>query len=144
MPDPVTDIDGYLAYLVLAGVLTDGDGSRLQQRLVHREGIVTDLNAGCGLFGPLEARDPDTFSITAIHTPEVTAEQVIAAIDEELQSSAGAAVGRGAGEGHRPLGVDHAQGTRPAHEPHAGPRLGGAAVRPRRADLRTARADRRR
>ena len=59
MPDPVTDIDGYLAYLVLAGVLTDGDSSRLQQRLVHREGIVIDLNAGCGLFGPFEARDPD-------------------------------------------------------------------------------------
>ena len=48
-----------------------GDGSRLQQRLVHREGIVIDLNAGCGLFGPLEARDPDTFSITAIHSPEI-------------------------------------------------------------------------
>ena len=77
MPDPVTDIDGYLAYLVLAGVLADGDGSRLQQRLVHREGIVIDLNAGCGLFGPLEARDPDTFSITAIHAAEVPAEQVV-------------------------------------------------------------------
>ncbi|MDX8037097.1 pitrilysin family protein [Lentzea sp. BCCO 10_0856] len=88
VPDPVTDIDGYLAYLVLAGVLTDGDSSRLQQRLVHQEGIVIDLNAGCGLFGPLEARDPDTFSITAIHTPEVPAEQVVAAIDEELQKLA--------------------------------------------------------
>ncbi|GLZ35888.1 peptidase M16 [Lentzea sp. NBRC 105346] len=84
VPDPVTDVDGYLAYLVLAGVLTDGDGSRLQQRLVHREQLVTDLSAGCGLFGPLEARDPDTFTISAIHPAEVTADRVIAAIDEEL------------------------------------------------------------
>jgi predicted Zn-dependent peptidase len=84
VPDPVNDIEGYLTYLVLAGVLTDGDGSRLQQRLVHRDGIVVEVGAGCGLFGPLEARDPDTFSITAIHPSEVTAEQVIEVVDEEL------------------------------------------------------------
>ncbi|TWP49349.1 insulinase family protein [Lentzea tibetensis] len=84
VPDPVSDIDNYLAYLVLAGVLTDGDGSRLQQRLVHTEQLVTDLSAGCGLFGPLEARDPDTFSISAIHPADVPTDRVIAAIDEEL------------------------------------------------------------
>jgi len=81
----VAELDSYLAYLVLAGVLTDGDGSRLQQRLVHRDPIVTDISAGCGLFGPLEARDPDTFTVTAIHAPDVPVERVIAAIDEELQ-----------------------------------------------------------
>jgi predicted Zn-dependent peptidase len=85
VPDPVTELDAYLPYLVLAGVLTDGDGSRLQQRLVHRDAIVTDINAGCGLFGPLEARDPDSFTITAIHAPDVPVAQVLAAIDEELQ-----------------------------------------------------------
>src|SRR5690242_10622754 len=61
VPNPMEDLDGYIANLVLAGVLADGDGSRLKQRLVHREPLVTDLNAGCGLFGPFEARDPDTF-----------------------------------------------------------------------------------
>jgi len=85
VPDPVTELDAYLAYLVLAGVLADGDGSRLQQRLVHRDAIVTDINAGCGLFGPLEARDPDSFTITAIHAPDVPVERVITALDEELQ-----------------------------------------------------------
>jgi len=85
VPNPVTELDAYLAYLVLAGVLTDGDGSRLQQRLVHRDAIVTDINAGCGLFGPLEARDPDSFTITAIHAPDVPVATVIAALDEELQ-----------------------------------------------------------
>ncbi|WIY03327.1 pitrilysin family protein [Amycolatopsis mongoliensis] len=88
MPDPINDVDGYLAYLVLAGVLTDGDGSRLQQRLVHREPLVVDIGAGAGLFGPFEARDPDTFTITLIHPHEVPRERVLAALDDELQKLA--------------------------------------------------------
>ncbi|WP_329071854.1 M16 family metallopeptidase [Amycolatopsis sp. NBC_01480] len=91
MPDPINDLDGYLAYLVLASVLTDGDGSRLQQRLVHREPLVVDIGAGAGLFGPFEARDPDTFTITAIHPPDVSRERVLAALDEELEKLAATA-----------------------------------------------------
>jgi predicted Zn-dependent peptidase len=88
MPDPVNELDGYLANLVLAGILSDGDGSRLQQRLVHREPLVTDISAGAGLFGPFEARDPDTFSITAIHPPDVAPERVLTSLDEELDKLA--------------------------------------------------------
>jgi zinc protease len=84
VPDPVTEVDGYLAHLVLAGLLADGDGSRLQQRLVYGDRIVTDINAGCGLFGPFEARDPDVFTVTAIHSPDVEVNRVLAAVDEEL------------------------------------------------------------
>ncbi|RSM86867.1 insulinase family protein [Kibdelosporangium aridum] len=85
MPDPINDLDAYLAHLVLASVLTEGDGSRLQQRMVHKEALVTDINAGAGLFGPFEARDPDTFSITAMHSPEVTVDRVLGALDEQLE-----------------------------------------------------------
>ncbi|GAB3499436.1 M16 family metallopeptidase [Amycolatopsis cihanbeyliensis] len=88
MPDPVNEVDGYLANLVLSGLLADGDGSRLQQRLVHREPLVTDINAGAGLFGPFEARDPDTFSVTAVYPHEVSPEQVLGALDEELETLA--------------------------------------------------------
>ncbi|WP_216214369.1 M16 family metallopeptidase [Amycolatopsis aidingensis] len=88
MPDPVNELDGYLGNLVLSGLLADGDGSRLQQRLVHREPLVTDINAGAGLFGPFEARDPDTFSVTAVHPHEVSPEQVLGALDEELEALA--------------------------------------------------------
>jgi len=84
IPDPVADLDGYLTFLVLAGVLADGDGSRLQQRLVHGEQLVTDVSAGCGMFGPFEARDPDTFIVTAMHSPDVPVDTVLAALDEEL------------------------------------------------------------
>jgi zinc protease len=88
MPDPVNEIDGYLSHLVLAGLLADGDGSRLQQRLVHAEPLVTDISAGAGLFGPFEARDPDTFSVTAVHAPDVSADRVLDALDSELDKLA--------------------------------------------------------
>jgi predicted Zn-dependent peptidase len=88
MPDPIDELDGYLANLVLSAVLAEGDGSRLLQRLVHREPLVTDVNAACGLFGPFEARDPDTFTITAVHSADVTRERVLAAVDEELDKLA--------------------------------------------------------
>ncbi|OLF16401.1 M16 family metallopeptidase [Actinophytocola xanthii] len=88
IPDPVHELDGYLANLVLAAVLAEGDGSRLQQRLLHREPMVTDIDAACGLFGPFEARDPDTFIITAVHSPEVGQPRLLAAIDEELDKLA--------------------------------------------------------
>ena len=88
MPDPINELDGYLASLVLASVLAEGDGSRLQQRLVLREPLVTDVNAACGLFGPFEARDPDTFTITAVYSPDVAQDRVLRAVDEELDKLA--------------------------------------------------------
>jgi zinc protease len=88
MPDPINELDGYLANLVLAAVLAEGDGSRLQQRLLHREPMVTDINAACGLFGPFEARDPDTFIVTAVHSPDIEQARVLAAVDEELDTLA--------------------------------------------------------
>ncbi|MGH4007335.1 MAG: M16 family metallopeptidase, partial [Pseudonocardiaceae bacterium] len=85
MPDPTVDLGGYVAYEVLAAVLSDGDSSRLEQRLVHTDELVTDISAGCGLFGtPLDARDPDTFTVTAIHPSTVDVNRVLAATDEEL------------------------------------------------------------
>ncbi|MEB3365949.1 M16 family metallopeptidase [Saccharopolyspora mangrovi] len=89
LPDPVGELDAYLANVVLSAILSDGDASRLQQRLVHSEALVVDVSAGTGLMGaPLDARDPDTFTFTAIHTPDVGVERVIGAIDEELDKLA--------------------------------------------------------
>ena len=72
VPDPVNDLDGYLAHLVLAELLTDGDGSRLQRApgppraAGHRH-----RRRRRAVGGPFDARDPDTFTITAIHPPDV-------------------------------------------------------------------------
>jgi zinc protease len=85
LPDPTAGFEDYLAYEVLASVLSDGDSSRLEQRLVHTDALVTDIGARCGLFGaPLDARDPDTFSITAIHPATVDVNRVIETTDEEI------------------------------------------------------------
>ncbi|HEV7451960.1 MAG TPA: pitrilysin family protein [Pseudonocardiaceae bacterium] len=85
LPDATVDLDGYVAHEVLAAVLSDGDSSRLEQRLVHTDELVTDVGARCGLFGaPLDARDPDTFTVTAIHPSTVDVNRVLAATDEEI------------------------------------------------------------
>jgi zinc protease len=84
LPDPATDLDGYLAHALLASVLADGEAARLQRRLVHTDGLVTDVSASAGLMGPLDARDPDTFTITAVHPASADPEKVLSAVDEEL------------------------------------------------------------
>jgi predicted Zn-dependent peptidase len=90
LPDPVIDLNGYLAYVVLSSVLTDGDSSRLQQRMVAKDAVVTDVSTGVGLFGsPLDARDPDTFTVTAIHPAEIGTDRVLGVLDEELDRLAG-------------------------------------------------------
>ncbi len=88
MPDPAADLDGYLAHVLLASVLGDGEAARLQRRLVHADGLVTDISAGAGLMGSLDARDPDTFTVTAVHPAAVDPDRVIGAVDEELEKLA--------------------------------------------------------
>ena len=90
LPDPGTDLDRYLAHALLASVLGEGEAARLQRRLVHVDGLVTDVGASAGLFGPLDARDPDTFTITAMHPGAVDPDRVLVAVDEELDKLAAA------------------------------------------------------
>ncbi len=85
LPDPATDLDAYLATELLSAVLCFGNSSRLKQRLMHTDELVTTINASCGLFGvPLDARDPDTFTVTAVHPSSVEVARVLAAINEEI------------------------------------------------------------
>jgi predicted Zn-dependent peptidase len=85
VPDPGADPTRYLATLLLAELLSDGDASRLQRGLVQSRRLVTDVAAYLGTFGdPLEERDPTRMTITA-HYPDSTAtDDVIAAVDAEL------------------------------------------------------------
>jgi zinc protease len=88
LPDPAEDLDGYLGHALLGSVLGDGEAARLQRRLVHADGLVTDVSAGAGLMGPLDARDPDTFTVTAVHPAAVDPDRVLSALDEELDKLA--------------------------------------------------------
>ena len=89
LPDPQADLPGYLAHAVLASLLTDGEAARLTQRLVYGDELVTDVSASCGLMGaPLDARDPDTFTVTAVHPGTVDPQRISGAVDDELATLA--------------------------------------------------------
>lgn len=92
--DPVGDLPAQLARVLLAELLSDGDASRLQQRLVQRDRSVTDVSAYLGEFGdPFDERDPTTFTISA-HYPHAEAlPAILSAIDEEISSIANDGVG---------------------------------------------------
>ncbi len=77
LPDPVGDLAGYLAHLLLGGVLADGEASPLQSELVNRMALATSAWAGPGLMGPLDSRDPDVFVLGALHPAAVAAQDVV-------------------------------------------------------------------
>ncbi|MCU1658646.1 MAG: peptidase [Pseudonocardiales bacterium] len=85
VPDPVGSLDEHLANVLLTEVLTDGDASRLQQRLVQRDHLVTDIGAYIGEFGdPFDERDPTALTITAHYPDAGSLDKILRAIDEEL------------------------------------------------------------
>jgi zinc protease len=85
VPDPVGGLTEYLPYVVLAEILSDGDSSRLEQRLVQQDRSVTQLSAYLGLMGdPFDVRDPTVLIFQAFHPHPVTADQVLAAVTEEV------------------------------------------------------------
>ncbi len=89
VPDPVGSLDTHLAGVLLAEVLSDGDASRLQRRLVHRDGLVTDVAAYLGEFGdPFDERDPSAMTITAHYPDAASLEAILRAVDEEIAAIA--------------------------------------------------------
>ncbi len=82
LPDPVADLPGYLAHLLLGGVLADGESSPLQSELVNRRALATSAWAGPGLMGPLDGRDPDVFVLGALHPAAVPSQHVVDAASE--------------------------------------------------------------
>jgi predicted Zn-dependent peptidase len=85
VPDPVADHTAYLPYVVLAEVLTDGDASRLVERLVLRDRIVTSVGGYIGFLGePWEVRDPTAMLLQAHLPPGGDVDKVLRTVDEEL------------------------------------------------------------
>ncbi|MHB8452498.1 MAG: M16 family metallopeptidase [Mycobacteriales bacterium] len=84
-PDPAREADAYLATVVLAEALAEGDASRLRQRLVLSDRTAISVEAYLGPFGdPFEQRAPLLFTVTALHSEQVGARTVLDAIDAEL------------------------------------------------------------
>ncbi|MGA8117125.1 MAG: pitrilysin family protein [Actinocatenispora sp.] len=86
VPDPATDFPGYLAYVVLGEVLTDGDSSRLVERLVLKDRLVTSIGGYLGFMGePFEVRDPTAMVLQAHLPPGGQIDPVLRTVDEELE-----------------------------------------------------------
>jgi zinc protease len=84
VPDPINQLDRFLAAVVLVEVLTDGEGSRLHQRLVKQDRTASHIGGMIGTFGdPFDVRDPTMLQLLAYH-PGGTSDQVLAAVDEEV------------------------------------------------------------
>jgi predicted Zn-dependent peptidase len=83
--DPVGRFDELLATTLLCEVLTDGDASRLQRRLVQRDHLVTDIAAYIGEFGdPFDERDPTVLTVSAHYPDAGSLEAILKGVDEEL------------------------------------------------------------
>jgi zinc protease len=84
VPDPIDDLERYAAVVLLSEVLTDGEASRLYQRMVRQDRLVSHVFGMMGTFGdPFEVRDPTMLQVLAYH-PEAEVDQVLGALDDEI------------------------------------------------------------
>jgi predicted Zn-dependent peptidase len=85
VPDPDADLPAFLAHYLLTDVLTTGDASRLERRLVQKDRSVIGVSTYVGTFGdPFDQRDPMLLTLEARHPAESSTDTVLAAVDEEL------------------------------------------------------------
>jgi zinc protease len=85
VPDPIGDFADYLPYVVLAEVLTDGDASRLVERLVQRDRTATGIGGYIGFMGDeYQVRNPTALLLQAHLPPGGDVEKVLRTVDEEL------------------------------------------------------------
>ncbi|WP_433792054.1 M16 family metallopeptidase [Actinoplanes sp. CA-252034] len=102
VPDPIGTFEDYLPYVVLAEVLTDGDASRLVERLVQRDRTATTLGGYLGFMGDeYLVRNPTALLLQAHLPPGGDADKVLRTIDEELD--------RLAADGLKPGELDRTQ-----------------------------------
>ncbi len=74
IPDPTSDLPGYLAHAVLA------------EMICHQGADLADVHtvsASCGIFGPLDARGPDAFVITALVAPDAEPRRTVETLMEQ-------------------------------------------------------------
>ncbi|BEL11459.1 pitrilysin family protein [Actinoplanes sichuanensis] len=102
VPDPIGTFEDYLPYVVLAEVLTDGDASRLVERLIQRDRTATTMGGYIGFMGDeYLVRNPTALLLQAHMPPGGDADKVLRTIDEELD--------RLAADGLKPGELDRTQ-----------------------------------
>ena len=94
VPDPVGDFDRYLGTVLLAELLSEGDASRLERRLIHDDRIAIAQSSYVGLFGdPFDVRDATLLTTQVHHPAGIPVEKVLAAVHEEVARIADGDVG---------------------------------------------------
>ncbi len=94
VPDPVGDLDTYLGTVLLSELLSEGDASRLELRLVHRDHLAVAQSSYVGLFGdPFDVRDATLLTTQVHHPADVTPQRVLDAVHEEVDRVAQDGVG---------------------------------------------------
>ncbi|MGZ4212703.1 MAG: M16 family metallopeptidase [Actinomycetota bacterium] len=84
VPDPITEFDDYCAAVMASSLLVDGEASRLYQRLVKTDRIVSHISGDVGLVaGTFEVRGPSMLHIAAWYPGRPNPDHVLRAIDEE-------------------------------------------------------------
>ncbi|GAB3235229.1 pitrilysin family protein [Glycomyces halotolerans] len=85
VPDPVSELTGFLPYVVLGELLTDGDASRLVERLVHQDRSATAVAAHATFMAePFASRGPTALLVQAFLPPSTDVDTVLATVQEEL------------------------------------------------------------
>jgi zinc protease len=85
VPNPVFDLAAYLPFVLLTEVLSTGDASRLERRLVQQDRSVTSVSAYLGTFGdPFDQRDPLLLTLEVYHPAERSADEILTAAEDEL------------------------------------------------------------
>ena len=85
VPDPVHEFDRYLGTVLLAELLSEGDASRLERRLVHDDRIAIAQSSYVGMFGdPFDVRDATLFTTQVHHPAAVPVDRVLDAVHEEV------------------------------------------------------------
>ncbi|MFC7813421.1 M16 family metallopeptidase, partial [Streptomyces sp. NPDC057367] len=79
LTDPSAGLDGYLAHMVLAGLLRGRRRSGAAGRIASAE---------CGFFGPLDALTPDTFTVTLRHPDGADPRETLRHLDRALEAAA--------------------------------------------------------
>jgi zinc protease len=85
VPDPLAEFDRYLGTVLLAELLSEGDASRLERRLVHDDRTAIAQSSYVGMFGdPFDVRDATLLTTQVHHPAAVPVERVTAAVHEEI------------------------------------------------------------
>jgi predicted Zn-dependent peptidase len=86
VPNPIGAFADYLPFVVLAEVLTDGDASRLVQRMIQRDRSATAVGGYIGFMGePFEVRDPTVMLLQAHLPVGGDVDKVLRTVDEECE-----------------------------------------------------------